>query len=529
MQEITFDKIAREKLKAGVDKVASAVRITMGPKGRVVVIEGQETVFTLDGVTVAQSIRELPDPIENMGANLVKSVAQKTNNEVGDSTTTATVLTQALLEEGLIGIENKLDPLIIKEAYETGSKIVISELRKHSRPVKNKQQMSDVATISSRDREIGNTIAEIYSELGPEALISVEESKTIGTHYEFVQGTQIDSGWLSPYFITNQDRSEAIVENPYVLLTTRQIMTANDIIPLLEKVYESESKSLVIVAKGFENEVLITLLKNKVTGTLKLLALKAPGLDEDQMSFLEDLAVLTDTDVLTENMDTQLSDVELKDLGRCKRIVSTKTFTRIINGAGTKSQIKKRLSVLKGMISHEKYQYRKDMLQQRYSRLSGGVAVIYTGSVSEIESKEKRYRIEDAVNSTKCAIEEGIVIGGGMALLNAARALLPHIKNEHNLSRRTGFSSLFIALAHPAYQILINAGHKADIVINKIEELNDPSIGFDSKTGDQTNMFHSGIIDPLKAERVALENSVSAVGMVLITGAVVNNIKEEKK
>lgn len=522
MQHITFNKQAREKLKNGVDLVANTVRITMGPKGKVVVIDGRETDFTLDGVTVAQSIQELSDPVENMGAQLIKTVAKKTNDAVGDATTTATVLTQALVEQGIMGIDSKLDPILIKRGLEDGSRIVISALRELSIPVKDRKQMAEVGTISSRDPEIGNIISEIYSKIGPEGLIDVEEAKTIGTSFEIVQGTQIDSGWVSHYFITDAERMIATLDNPYVLVTTKTISDGDELIPLLEQIFETEKKSLVIIADNIEGEALILLLKNKVMGKLKLLAVKAPGFGDNKVQFLEDIAVLTNTVVLTDNI-TSIKDITLQDLGRCDRVVSTKLWTRFIGGKGKKTKIAEHIQVLRRTMATIKAVEHKALWSTRCARLAGGVAVIRTGSISDAESKEKRYRIEDAVNATRAAIEEGIVIGGGMALVQASDRLTAMIAAVTDHSYRFGLQALQFACREPARQIILNAGRNPDVILEAISKKY--IMGFDSNGGDYVDMIKKGIIDPLKAPRIALENAIAAASMLLITGATVSNIK----
>lgn len=528
MQNIIFNKQARDKLLSGVNQVADAVRITMGPFGKVVVLDRPEPEFTLDGVTVARSIIELKDPVENMGANLIKSVAKRVNDLVGDGTTTATVLTRTLLSKGLAGVDSKLNPLLIKKAFEDGTKVVIEELKKASKQVKTKRQMSDIATISSRDREIGDVIAEIYSKLGPDGLIETEEVATLGMSYEIVQGTQIDSGWFSPYLITNPDRNEAVIESPYVLVTTKVLDDAQALIPLLEAVYQTEKKALVIIGDSIEGEALLLVLRNKVMGKLKLSFVKAPGYGDQKLHYLTDVATLTGAQLISENSDFKLEEFRIDNvttiLGKAGRIVSTKAKTIIVDGKGKKSEINKHIARIKNEMEDEKTTVVKwGYLRERHARLSGGVAIIRTGSISETESKEKRYRIEDAVNATKSAIKEGIVQGAGFALLNASKVLNTSIVGAQDHSYRFGLEALQLAIRRPAEQILENAGYDSGVILAQ------HSKGFDSLLAKPCDLFTAGIIDPLKVERVALENAVSVVGMLLITGAVIWNEKEELK
>ena len=525
-QDIIFNKEARAKLQTGVDKVANAVRITMGPKGKVVVIKKGDPIFTLDGVTVAESVMELKDEVENMGASLIKSVAKKTNDGAGDGTTTGTLLGQSLLKAGLKGVENNLDAIVIKKAYEDGSRVIMDELKNMARPVKTEKEMSDIATISSRDREIGDIIATIYKKIGVDGLIVTEESKVIGTSYEILQGTQIDNGWISPYFITHFDRKERAIEDPYVLVTTQSLSTNDEVVAMLNMVYETDKKSLVVVAEDVSGEALATMVKNKMMGIMKILVVKAPGHGEHKQQYLEDIATLTGAEIISEKTGTKVQDMKLEQMGRCGKVVANKTRTMFVDGKGKKSEVNKRLAVLKKEIKEEESDYKRQVVEKRYARLLGGVAVIRTGSISEAESKEKQYRIEDAVNSTKSAIQEGIVIGGGLALVKTVKVLNVMISKATDHSYRFGLEALREAIMSPSRQILENAGYQPDVILAEIDRKG-ANIGYNAGTGEYCDMFKVGVIDPVKVERVALENSVSVVGMFLITGAVVYDEKEE--
>lgn len=535
MQKITFNKDARDKLQLGVNTVADTVKITMGPLGKLVVIGTKDPEFTLDGVTVAHSIREIEDPVENIGASLVKMVSKKINDIVGDGTSTGTVLCQELLAQGLTGIENKLTAMRVKQAFEDGSKVIIDELRRMSVPVRTKREMSNVATISSRDRGLGDIIAEIYYKLGPDGLVEVEESKTLGESYEIVQGMQIDSGWVSPYLITNPDRSEAVVERPFVFITTEVLSDAQTLIPLLEAIHETESKSLIIIADDVEGEALLFLLRNKVMGKIKLSIIKAPGYGENKIDYLEDIGILTGAPVFSDSSDQKIEDIKPRSdlssfLGRCGKIVSNKNKTIIIDGKGKKSAILARIKLLKNECN-DSNGIKKAVLERRFARLSGGVAIIRTGSLSETESKEKLYRIEDAVNATKSAIQEGVVIGGGLAFVKASKVLDPIIKLATDHSYRFGLEALKDAIQKPAKQILLNAGYQPELIIDAMHKMSERNrnLGFNSLNGTYCDMIKEGVIDPLKVERVALENVVSMIGMFLITGAVIWSEKEEVK
>ena len=528
MQQVTFSKELRERIMKGIETVADPVLITMGPSGLAVMIKDEfGTRWTLDGVSVARSIKKLKDEREDAGATLVKTIAETVNTEVGDATSTACALTKSLANTGMTGVENKLNARMIKRGYEYGADIILEELKKLSRPVKTKKQMSDVATISSRDRVIGDVIAEIYSKVGPEGLINVEESNTIGTHYELVPGTEIDSGWVSPWFITNISKLQAEVLNPYIFLTTRTLSEGEDVINLLEKVNSTQSKALVIVAEDIKGEALVTLIRNKKEGSMKIIAVKCPGIGNDKPEFLEDLAILTGAKVLTDTDDVTPETVDFDYLGSCAKVVSGKMSTRFVDGKGNKRKLKPRLNIIKDLLQAEKVPYRKVMLQKRHARLLGGVAILYTGSVSSEESSEKADRIEDAINNTKSAIQEGIVPGGGFALIKASKELDKYISAASDFSYRFGLEALRDAVKLPAQQILKNAGYSSEVILSDPKILKGDTV-WNSATGNFCSAFKEGVVDAFKAERVALEQVVSKVGLFLVTGAGVTDIKEDE-
>ena len=530
MQEVTFSKTFRDGVLKGINTVADPVLTTMGPEGLAVLIKddrGQK--WTLDGVSVARSIKKLPNEIEDIGATLIKDIAEEVNRLVGDATSTACALTKSLSNTGLTGVENNLKARTIKRGFEIGAEIIIEELKKMSKPVKTKKQMSDVATISSRDRVIGDVIAEIYSKVGPEGLITVEVSNTIGTHYEIVPGTEIDSGWASPWFINNLGKLQAEVKNPYVFLTTRTLTETEDVVNLLEKINDTEEKSLVIVAEDIKGQALETLIKNKVEGGMPIIAIKCPGIGDDKPEFLEDLAVLTGAKVLIDTDSVTPETVDFDYLGRCAKVISKNNGTRFVNGKGKKSKVKKRLEIIKDLLNSEKVSYRRIMLQKRHARLMGGVAILYTGSVSSDESAEKVDRIEDAINNTKSAIQEGIVPGGGFSLIKASKVLDKYIDlSGSDFSYRYGLQAIKDAIRLPAEQILKNAGYSADIVLSNPKVFHKDTV-WNSATGKFCSAFKDGVVDALKAERTAIEQVVSKVGLFLVTGAGVTNIKEDDR
>jgi chaperonin GroEL len=511
-KSLLYNTEARRKLKAGVDEVGDAVRVTMGHKGRVVVIDRATPIFTLDGVTVAQAIEKLEDPVENMGADIVKGVAQKTNDEAGDGTTTATLLTQSLLHEGLKGIEQGIDPITLKSALNSGMDVILKHLKANSKPVKEKEQMKSVATISSRDSEVGEIIANIYSEIGKDGIIATEEMKQVGMNYEIVEGMEIDSGWAAPHFMTNRERQEAVINNPYILVTSQNIRTNEDIVPILSKVLEkSDSKALVIIADDCVGEALATLIINKLRGVAQTLVIKSPGYGDTKKEYLQDICAITGAEHLTEETATRVENATLEQLGRADKVVAYKGRTIIVGGKGKKNNISERIAQVTNELKDTVSKYKKESLTKRLAKLKGGVAVIRVGDYTEEASREKQYRIEDAINSTKSAIEEGVVIGGGLALYNASKELDKLIDKEKNPDFRFGLQALQKAIIRPAYQILENEGRNPEAVI---------ALGYS---------LPENIIDPLKVERVALQQAVSVVGLFLTTEAVVFEKPEDKK
>lgn len=528
-KKIVFNQEARKALQKGVDTVADAVSTTMGPSGRAVVIERGTTIFTLDGVTVAKAVESLKDEIENHGASLVKRVAEKTNEEAGDGTTTATLLTQALLKEGIRGLDSGLDPNKIKLAFEEGSKIVIDNLQADSRPIDSKKDMAAIATISSRDPQIGKVIADLYSEIGKEGIITTEEVKTVGLDSERVEGMQIDNGFMTPYLMTDLERQRAVVDNPLILVTSQVISTNEDIINILQEVSRTDSKSIVIIAEDVTGEALQTLVLNKMQRILNVAVIKAPGYGDNKEDHMLDIVAVTGGKFVSEKTSLRVDEATVEDLGSADKVICYRDRTIIVGGKGKKVEIDNRIKLVKKELEDAESHYRKTNLQKRLARLQGGVAVIKVGAATQEESKEKQYRIEDAVNATRSAIEEGVVQGGGMALWEAAKAL-DVFKNKNNvdLDYRFGIDALRRAICRPAKQILDNAGQNSDVILARLEQVNDEGKekwGFDHSTKRIKHI--PNVIDPLKVERIALEQAVSVVGLFLITNAVVVNETEK--
>ncbi|WGH24743.1 MAG: chaperonin GroEL [Candidatus Shikimatogenerans bostrichidophilus] len=525
-KNIKFDINARNKLKKGVDALANAVKVTLGPKGRNVVIQKSfgGPQITKDGVTVAKEI-ELEDPIENLGAQIVKEVASKTNEIAGDGTTTATLLAQAIIKEGLKNVTSGANPINLKRGIDKVVKIIVSNLKKQSKEVGiDNKKIKQVATISANnDKEIGKLIAESFKRVGENGVITVEEAKGIETTVEVVEGMEFDRGYQSPYFITNTDKMISELENPYILLCDKKISTMKEIIPVLELIAKS-GKSLLIISEEVENEALATLVINKIRGSIKVVAVKAPGFGERRKLILEDIAILTGGTVISEETGKKIEDIKKEDLGKCEKITICKDSTIIVNGSGNINNIKKRIKQIKRQINITTSDYDKEKLQERLAKLSGGVAVLYIGAASEIEMKEKKDRVEDALNATRAAIEEGIVAGGGVALVRSIKKL-NKIKVD-NSEEKTSIKILKKALLEPLKQIVINSGKEGSVVVAKVlDGKND--YGYDAKLGEYKNMFEAGIIDPTKVTRVALENSASVAGMLLTTECVITEIKKK--
>ena len=535
-KQIKFNEEARQELKKGVDKLANAVRITLGPKGRNVVLDkgfGSPTV-TNDGVTIAKEI-ELEEKFQNMGAELIKEVAEKTNDVAGDGTTTAVVLAQAIIEEGLKNVTAGSDPLGIKRGIDKAVKATIESLDKIKKPVKTKKERAQVATISSEDEEVGNLIADVMEEVGKDGVVTVEESQTFGLSKELVEGLQFDKGYISPYMVTNAESMEAEYKEPSILITDKKISAINDILPLLEKMSQAGKKDLVIIADDVDGEALATLVVNKLRGTFNALAVKAPGFGDRRKEMLQDIAIVTGGKVISEEVGLKLENAELNMLGNADKVVSTKENTTIVGGKGNKSEIEKRISQIKVQIEQSDSSFDKEKLQERLAKLSGGVAVIKVGAATETEMKYKKFKIEDALSATRAAIEEGIVPGGGSALIKAVYSMDEFLDKDMSDEEKIGVKIVKEALISPLRQIAKNAGIKdISVIIDDIKE--NPAIGYDFTKIDskdlkkgRVNMIEAGIIDPLKVTRSALENAASMASVFLTTETAITDIPEKKE
>jgi len=522
---LEFNSTAREKLKKGVDKLANAVKVTLGPKGRNVVLDkrfGSPTV-TKDGVTVAKEI-DLEDPFENMGAQMVKEVASKTSDVAGDGTTTATVLAQAIYREGLRNVTAGANPMALKRGIEKAVQVVVEELKKLSRPLPGKTEIAQVGTISANnDKAIGDLIADAMEKVGKDGVITVEEAKTTATTLEVVEGMQFDRGFLSPYFITNPDSMEALLEEPLILIYDKKISGMKDLLPILEKVAQL-GKPLLIISEEVEGEALATLVVNKLRGTLKVCAVKAPGFGDRRKAMLEDIAVLTSGKVIAEELGFKLENAVVSDLGKAKRVTIDKDNTTIVEGGGKSSDIKARVNSIRKQIEETTSDYDKEKLQERLAKLAGGVAVINVGAATETEMKEKKARVEDALHATRAAVEEGIIPGGGVAFLRAIPAL-EKMKLEGD--EAIGVSILKKALEEPIRLIAENSGVEGAIVVNRVKE-EKGAFGFNADTGNFEDLMASGVIDPTKVARIALENAASIASLLITTECVVAEKPEEK-
>ena len=525
-KEIKYDVEARGALKQGVDKLANAVKVTLGPKGRNVVIEkkfGAPTV-TKDGVTVAKEI-ELENKMEDIGAQMVKEVASKTSDVAGDGTTTATVLAQALVTEGLKNVTAGANPMSIKRGIDAAASAVVDSLKSQSKDLPDSKQIANVATISSNDdREIGDKIAEAMEKVGKDGVITVEDSKTAETYLETVEGMQFDRGYLSPYFVTNSESMDAELEDPYILIHDKKISNMKDLLPLLEKVVQ-QGKPVVIIAEDVEGEALATLVVNKLRGTFKVLAVKAPGFGDRRKAMLEDIAVLTGATVISEEAGYKLDNASIEYLGTAKRVISDKDNTTIVDGSGSSDAITARINEIKVQIDKTSSDYDREKLQERLAKLSGGVAVINVGAATEVEMKEKKARVEDALHATRAAVEEGIIPGGGVALLRAIPALS---KVKVDEDQQVGVDIVSRALEAPVRQICENAGVESSIVVQNIRDKKGDH-GYDARHDDYVKMFEAGIIDPTKVARVAVQNAASIAGMILTTEAAITEIPEDEK
>ncbi len=526
-KNITFNIDSRDALKKGVDKLADAVKVTLGPKGRNVVIEksfGSPHV-TKDGVTVAKEI-ELEDPIENMGAQMVKEVASKTNDLAGDGTTTATVLAQAIVREGLKNVAAGANPMDLKRGIDKAVHSVVAELKNQSQAVgDSSEKIKQVASISANnDDTIGSLIAEAFGKVGKEGVITVEEAKGTDTYVDVVEGMQFDRGYQSPYFITNAEKMITEMDNPYILLTDKKISSMKDLLPVLEPIAQ-QGKSLLIISEEVEGEALATLVVNKLRGSLKIAAVKAPGFGDRRKAMLEDIAILTGGQVISEERGMTLETATLDLLGRAEKVVIDKDNTTVVNGAGNDEEIKGRVNQIKAQIETTTSDYDKEKLQERLAKLAGGVAVLYVGAASEVEMKEKKDRVDDALHATRAAVEEGIVAGGGVALVRTINAL--DTLQGDNADEKTGIAIVKRAIEEPLRQIIANAGGEGSVVVAKVKE-GKADFGYNAKTEQYENMLDSGIIDPTKVTRVALENAASVAGMLLTTECVITEIKKDE-
>ena len=525
---IEFDEHARRALERGMNQLVDAVKVTLGPKGRNVVLEkkwGAPTI-TNDGVSIAKEI-ELEDAFEKVGAELVKEVAKKTDDVAGDGTTTATVLAGALVREGLRNVAAGANPMSLKHGIESAVDCAVASLKAIAKDIDSKDQIAQVAGISAADPEIGSMIAEAIDKVGKDGVITVEESQTFGMEMDLVEGMLFDKGYISPYFVTDTDRMEAVLEDPYVLICGSKISAVRDLLPVLEKVMQT-GKPLVIVAEDVEGEALATLVVNKIRGTFKSVAVKAPGFGDRRKAMLQDMAILTAAQVITEDVGLKLENATLDLLGRARKVVASKDETTIVEGAGAEADIKGRISQLKSEIENTDSDYDREKLQERLAKLSGGVAVIKVGAATEVELKEKKHRIEDAVSTTKAAIEEGVVPGGGVALLRCQKAILD-LAEKLEGDEATGARIVARAVEEPLKQIAVNAGAEGGVVIEKVRNLKNAAEGLNAETGVYENLFTAGVIDAAKVTRSALQNAASIAALFLTTEAVVVDKPEEKQ
>ncbi len=536
-KEILSGEDARKKLKAGVDKLANTVRATIGPKGRNVVLDKKygSPVITNDGVTIAKEI-ELADPYENMGAQIVREVASKTNDMAGDGTTTATVLAQAMVEEGMKNVSAGSNPVAVRRGIEKATAAVVDELTKLAKPVKQSAEIANVATISAGDSTVGKLIAEVMEEVGEDGIVTVEESQTLGLEKDVVEGMQLDKGYVSPYMVTDTTRMEAVVENAPILITDKKISSIQELLPLLEKMAAEGKKDLVIIAEDVEGEALTTLVLNKLRGTFNTLAIKAPAFGDRRKAMLEDIAILTGGQLITEEVGLKLEDATVEMLGEARKVIATKDNTTIVEGKGSEAALKERVAQIKAQIKEITSEYELEKAQERVAKLEAGVAVIKVGAATEVELKEKKLRIEDAINSTKAAVAEGIVPGGGVALYQAAQVLLKQMRDDEkkeaiweNSDEKLGAYIVVQAAASPLRQIAANAGIKdIALICKEIEDGAAKNIGWDFAKNEAVNMIEAGIIDPVKVTKSALVNAASAAATLLTTEAAVVELPEKE-
>jgi len=525
-KQILFSEDSRRAMLRGVDALANAVKVTLGPKGRNVVLEKKfgSPLITNDGVSIAKEI-ELEDPFENMGAKLVREVATKTNDVAGDGTTTATVLAQAMIREGLKNVTSGANPMVIRKGIEKAVRVAVEEIKTIAKTVETKSEIAQVASISAADEEIGRMIAEAMEKVGKDGVITVEESKGFATELETVDGMQFDRGYISPYMVTDSEKMEAVLEDPYILLTDKKVSSIQDLLPILEKVVKL-GKPLLLIAEDVEGEALATLVVNKLRGTFACVAVKAPGFGDRRKAMLQDIAILTGAQVITEELGLDLKGAELEHLGRARQVRVSKENTTIVDGSGAKADIDARVQQIKKQIEETTSDFDREKLQERLAKLSGGVAVIKVGAATETELKEKKLRIEDALNSTRAAVEEGIVSGGGVALVNASKAV-EQVKADSD-DEQTGVRIVLRALEAPIRTIASNAGVDGSVVVERIKQ--EPvGVGYNAATGEWVNMIEAGIVDPAKVTRSALQNAASVAAMFLTTECIVSDKPEPKK
>lgn len=525
-KQIIFSDDARKALKAGMDVLANAVKVTLGPRGRNVVLDkkfGPPTVCS-DGVTIAKEI-DLSDHYENMGAQLLKEAASKTNDVAGDGTTTATVLAQAIINEGFRNITAGADPMLLKRGIETAVSLVKEQIQKQSIPVSGKEQIAQVASLSAHEEAIGNLLSEVMEKVGKDGVITVEEGKGLEYEVDYVEGMQIDRGYISPYFVTNAERMEADLEDPYILITDKKISAVSDLLPALEKVLQI-TKNVVVIAEDIDGEALATLVVNKLRGTLSCLAVKAPGFGDRRKEMLQDIAILTGGTVISEEIGRKLDSVGVEDLGRARRVVATKEDSTFIDGRGAENEIQDRVQQIRRRIEDTTSDFDREKLQERLAKLSGGVAIIKVGAATEVELKEKKTRVEDGLSATRAAIEEGIVPGGGVVLIRAAEVLVDKALKGLEGDSRTGVSILKRALEEPTRLIATNSGQPADVIVDEAKK-STGDWGFDAEANLWGHMLERGIIDPAKVTRTAVENAASVAVMVLTTESLVTDVPEK--
>ena len=523
-KELKFGDDARARLKAGIDVLADTLKSTLGPRGRNVIVDkkfGPPQVNS-DGVTIAKEI-DLADPFENMGAQLLKEVSKKTNDDAGDGTTTSTVLAQAIIAEGFKNVTAGADPMAVKRGLETGMAAVRASIKKQSTAVVSKDQIESVAILSSHDDEMGSLISDVMDKVGKDGVITVDESKSLSYETEFVDGMNIDRGFLSPYFVTNSERQESVLEEPYVLITSQKISAISDLLPVLEKVLQT-NKNILVIAEDVEGEALATLVVNKLRGTLNVAAVKAPGFGDRRKAMLEDIAILTGGTVISEEIGRKLETVTLDDLGKCKQVIVKKDETTFIDGDGSKDALAGRKAEIETQIEDTSSDYDREKLQERLAKLSGGVAILRVGAATEIEMKEKKQRMEDALSATRAAVEEGIVPGGGTVLIRASE-ILTAIKSDND-DEQTGIDVLRRSLLAPIRIIAANSGYEGAVILAKVSDSKEKNFGFDAHKGEYGDMLTMGIVDPAKVTRAAVENAVSVAGMILTTEALISE-KEE--